>query len=204
MGGAYVWICYLESGWTARWALSGQSLRRLGRSWRRPGRSWGGLGGLLEPWRPFGRSWGGLGDLLGALGAVLEASSALLGALGRVLGFGTLSGVSWGVLRGILGAQSCQKPAKGSPRRSTIEPQKRLALKTQILQKERSRTIFTPFLGPRRPRAIPNFLFGSRGFQERSKRLSRGFLRASASKMRFGTNFGPVWGPILETLDLKK
>ena len=27
--------------------------------------------------------------------------------------------------------------------------------------------------------------------------LSRSFQKASASKVRFGTNFGPVWGPIL-------
>ena len=31
--------------------------------------------------------------------------------------------------------------------------------------------------------------FGSRSLQERSKRLPRGFLRASASKMRFGSHF---------------
>ena len=32
--------------------------------------------------------------------------------------------------------------------------------------------------------------FGSRSLQERSKRPPRGFLRASASKMRFGSHFG--------------
>ena len=37
--------------------------------------------------------------------------------------------------------------------------------------------------------------FGSRGLQERSKRPPRGFLRASASKMRFGPNFGPIFIP---------
>ena len=46
---------YLENGRTAIWALLGWSLER------------------------FGRCRGGLGDLLGALGAVLEASWALLG-----------------------------------------------------------------------------------------------------------------------------
>ena len=35
--------------------------------------------------------------------------------------------------------------------------------------------------------------FGSRGLQELSKRPPRGFLRASASKMRFGSNFGPIF-----------
>ena len=109
MGGAYVWICYLESGWTARWALLGQSLRRLGRSWRRPGRSWGGLGGLLEPWRPLGRSWGrywrplgrswdGLGGILGTLGPELGASWELLRPSWERLES------SWGRLSGILSA----------------------------------------------------------------------------------------------------
>ena len=45
--------------------------------------------------------------------------------------------------------------------------------------------------------------FGSWSLQERSQRLSRNFLKASASKIRFGTDFGPVLGPILETPDLK-
>ena len=49
---------------------------------------------------------------------------------------------------------------------------------------------------------FPTFLFfGSRSFQELSKRLSRGFLRAFASKMRFGTDLGPVWDMILEPPD---
>ena len=37
--------------------------------------------------------------------------------------------------------------------------------------------------------------FGSRGLQERSKRLPRGFLRASASKMRFGSHFDTFLTP---------
>ena len=103
VGGAYVWICYLESGWTARWALLGQSLRRLGRSGRRPGRSWGGLGGLLEPWRPLGRSWAGLGGIWGALGLVLGAFWALLGRFWRPLGrswsaLGAVLDASWALL----------------------------------------------------------------------------------------------------------
>ena len=56
---------------------------------------------------------------------------------------------------------------------------------------------FGPHFGPK-PAKSP------RGLQERSKRLSRGFLRASAWKMRFVTTFGPVLGPMLETLDPKK
>ena len=57
--GAYVWICYLESGWTAIWAHLGQPL--------------GCLGGLL----------GGLGGILGGLGAVLDRSWAVLVVMGR-------------------------------------------------------------------------------------------------------------------------
>ena len=37
-------------------------------------------------------------------------------------------------------------------------------------------------------------LFGSKSVQERSKRSSRGSLRASASKIRFGPHFGPTYG----------
>ena len=45
------------------------------------------------------------------------------------------------------------------------------------------------------PRADPsNLLFGSKYLQERSKRLPRGLLRASASKMRFESHFGPTFG----------
>ena len=36
--------------------------------------------------------------------------------------------------------------------------------------------------------------FGSKSVQERSKRPPRGFLRASASKMRFGPRLGPAFG----------
>ena len=53
---------YLDSGRAAIWALLGWCLGHLG------------------------RSWGGLGGILNALGAVLEASWALLG---------TLPGRSW-------------------------------------------------------------------------------------------------------------
>ena len=45
--------------------------------------------------------------------------------------------------------------------------------------------------------------FGSRSLQERSKRPPRGFLRASASKMRFGSNFGPIFDSKKGPLDLK-
>ena len=45
--------------------------------------------------------------------------------------------------------------------------------------------------------------FGSRGLQERSKRPPRGFLTASASKMRFGPHFGPIFGSKKRALDLK-
>ena len=40
---------------------------------------------------------------------------------------------------------------------------------------------------------IPKLFFGPKRLQERSKRPPRGFLRASASKIRFGPRFGPVW-----------
>ena len=101
-------ICYLESGWTARWALLGRYLERL---WAVLEASWallGGLGGFLEPWRSFGRSRGGIGDLLGALGTVLEGSWALLGPSWERLGssWARLGSVwrthSWGRLGGIL------------------------------------------------------------------------------------------------------
>ena len=45
--------------------------------------------------------------------------------------------------------------------------------------------------------------FGSKSLQERSKRLPRGFLRASASKMRFGSHFGPIFGSKKRAWDLK-
>ena len=49
---------------------------------------------------------------------------------------------------------------------------------------------------PRRLQEAPRALQdGSKSLQERSKRLSRGFSRASASKMRLGTDFGPVLDP---------
>ena len=44
--------------------------------------------------------------------------------------------------------------------------------------------------------------FGSRSLQERSKRPPRGFLRASPSKMRFGSDFGPIFEPKKRALDL--
>ena len=43
--------------------------------------------------------------------------------------------------------------------------------------------------------------FASKSLQERSKRLPRGFPRASASKMRLGTNFELVLDSFLETPD---
>ena len=45
--------------------------------------------------------------------------------------------------------------------------------------------------------------FGSRSLQERSKRLPRGFLRAPASKMRFGSHFGPTLASKKRAWDLK-
>ena len=50
----------------------------------------------------------------------------------------------------------------------------------------------------RRPRAAQErfqlCFFGSQSLQERSKRLPRGFLGASASKMRFRSHLGPILG----------
>ena len=43
----------------------------------------------------------------------------------------------------------------------------------------------------------------SRWLQEPFKRLSRGFLKASTSKMRFGTHFGPVLSDKMVPWDLK-
>ena len=66
--------------------------------------------------------------------------------------------------------------------------------------------LWDPILGPffaeiclgRPPRAAKSLsqllFFGSQSVQERSKRLPIGFLKLSASKMRFGTHFGPVFG----------
>ena len=46
--------------------------------------------------------------------------------------------------------------------------------------------------------------FGSKSVQERSKRSSRGFLRASASKMRFRLYFGTILGVKKESLGHNK
>ena len=102
-------FCYLESGWTARWALLGRYLERL---WAVLEASWallGGLGGFLEPWRSFGRSRGGIGDLLGrswdGLGGILGTLGPELGASWELLGpsWERLES-SWGRLGGILSA----------------------------------------------------------------------------------------------------
>ena len=61
--------------------------------------------------------------------------------------------------------------------------------------------ILDPFFGetclerpPRAAKSDSNFVFfGSKSLQERSKRSPRGFLRASASKKRFGSNFGHIF-----------
>ena len=42
---------------------------------------------------------------------------------------------------------------------------------------------------------LPNCFFGSKSLQERSKRLPRAIPRPSASKMRFGSHFGPMFCP---------
>ena len=102
-------ICYLESGWTARWALLGRYLERLWAvleaSWALLGRSWRLLGALEvfwalsgRYWRPLGRSWDGLGGILGTLGPELGASWELLGPSWERLES------SWGRLGGILSA----------------------------------------------------------------------------------------------------
>ena len=58
--------------------------------------------------------------------------------------------------------------------------------------------------GQERPKSDSNFVFvGSQSFQEHSKRLPRGFLRASASKMRFGSDFRPIFDSKKRALDLK-
>ena len=62
---------------------------------------------------------------------------------------------------------------------------------------------FGPLFGPKPAKSRSQLIcFGPLGSKERSKSLSRGVLGVSASKMRFGTNFDTVLGPILETLDL--
>ena len=57
----------------------------------------------------------------------------------------------------------------------------------------------------RRPKGFQErsraLFFGSKSLQERSKRLSRGFSRASTSKMRLGTTLGPVLKPFVEAAD---
>ena len=55
---------------------------------------------------------------------------------------------------------------------------------------------------PRADKSDSNFAFvGSKSLQERSKRPPRGFPRASASKMRLGTDVGPVLDVFLEAPD---
>ena len=68
-----------------------------------------------------------------------------------------------------------------------------------------------PKSGPRATKSLPraaksdsNFVFfGSKSLQERSKSFPRGFLRASASKMRCGSHFGPTFGSKKRARDLK-
>ena len=50
---------------------------------------------------------------------------------------------------------------------------------------------------------FPLCFLGSKSFQERSKRPPRGFPRPSASKMRFGSNFGFIFDSPKGLLDLK-
>ena len=50
--------------------------------------------------------------------------------------------------------------------------------------------LLASFLAPSRPRAVPSFFFSA---PRASQRSPRGFLRASASMMQFGTHFGTLW-----------
>ena len=47
------------------------------------------------------------------------------------------------------------------------------------------------------------FFFGSGSFHERSEGPAKGFLKASASKMRFGPHFGCIFGSGKRAVDLK-
>ena len=60
--------------------------------------------------------------------------------------------------------------------------------------------LLKPVLGgvQERPRAFPSLFFGSKSLQERSKRLPRRFLRASASRIRFGSYMDPLLAPKTE------
>ena len=90
------WGCLkgVLGGLERSWMLLGRSLSGPGGSWKQRGHSWGGLGVLLgalgavleASWACLGRSWGGLGGILSAFGAVLGVSWALLG-------------LSWALLR---------------------------------------------------------------------------------------------------------
>ena len=63
---------------------------------------------------------------------------------------------------------------------------------------------FGPLFGPNSARSRSQLLyFRSCGLQDRSKRLSRGSLKASATKMQFGTDFRPVFGAKMGPRDLK-
>ncbi len=76
-------FCILECGWIAFWKLPGRFCQALGALlgtfWRLFGPFERPLGGSRVLLEALGGSWGRLGGVLGALGAVLDASWELLG-----------------------------------------------------------------------------------------------------------------------------